>query len=118
MRNIMRRKQVSIKPPKYRLKRGDKVIVIAGKDKGKTGEINRIFRKIGKVEIPGINLVRKHVKQSNERPKGDIIQMAAKIDISNVMLYCPKCKKGTRTSILIEKDKKIRICKKCGHQYK
>ena len=96
-----------------KLKKGDEIIVIAGKDKGRKGKIEKVFSKEGKVLIPGINLVKKHLKPRKEGEKGGIVEIAKPLDVSKVALVCPKCGKPTRVGYLITKDSKERICKKC-----
>ena len=92
------------------LKVGDKVIVIAGKDKGKEGKI--IAKKGERVYVEGINMVKKHVKPNGQGENGGIVDKEASIHISNVMIIDPKTKKPTRIAHKIEKDgKKIRIAK-------
>jgi len=96
-----------------RLKKGDEIIIIAGKDKERKGKIEKVFPKERKVLIPGINLVKKHLKPRREGEKGGIVEIAKPLDISKVALVCPKCGKPTRVGYLITKDTKERICKKC-----
>jgi len=98
-----------------KLKKGDEIIVIAGKDKGRKGKIERVFPKEGKVLIPRINIVKKHLKPRKEGEKGGIVEIAKPLDVSKVALVCPKCGKPTRVGYLITKGSKERICKKC-HQ--
>jgi len=96
-----------------KLKKGDEVIIIAGKDKGRKGKIEKVFSKEGKVLIPGINLVKKHLKPRKEGEKGGIVEIPKPLDVSKVALVCPKCSKPTRVGYLITKESKERICKKC-----
>lgn len=96
-----------------KLKRGDQIIVIAGKDKGRKGKIEKTFSKEGKVLVPGINIVKKHVKSQGENKPGGIIEINKPIDVSKVALVCPRCGKITRIGYLLTKEKKERICKKC-----
>lgn len=97
-----------------KIKKGDEVLVISGKDKGKIGKILRCFPKEGKVIVSGVNLVKKHLKPGPKRPKGEIVTVEAKIFVSKVKLICPYCKKPTRVGYSIKEDKeKVRICKKC-----
>ena len=96
-----------------KLKKGDEIIIIAGKDKGRKGKIERVFPKEGKVLIPGINIVKKHLKPRKEGEKGGIVEIAKPLDVSKVALVCPKCGKPTRVGYLITKGSKERICKKC-----
>ena len=96
-----------------KLKTGDKVIVIAGKDKGKEGKILLVDRKKNKVIVEGINMVSKHQKPNQRNQQGGIIKKEAFLDASNVM-YSLGGGKGTRIGIRIENDKKIRFAKKTG----
>ncbi|WP_035589658.1 50S ribosomal protein L24 [Hippea jasoniae] len=97
-----------------KLKKNDKVKVIAGKDKGKEGTIISFVREKNRVIVEGVNIVKKHVKAS-ATTKGGIIEKEAPIHISNVMLVCPHCNKPTRVGIrLLESGEKVRYCKKCG----
>lgn len=95
-----------------RLKKGDNVQVLLGKDRGKSGTIDRILKAKGKVAITGINMYKRHVKKQGDI-EGGVIEIVKPINMSNVMLVCPSCKKATRVSIKSEGDTKIRVCKKC-----
>jgi len=97
-----------------KIKKGDNVLIITGKDKGRTGKIMRALPKEGKVLIEGINLKKKHARPKRQGEKGQIVQVPAAIDVSNVKLICSKCGKATRIGFKIEKENKQRICKKCG----
>ena len=93
----------------------DTVVVITGKDKGKKGKITAAFPKTGKVVVEGVNMVTKHQKARNAMQPGGIVHKEAPIDASNVMLVCPKCKKGVRVGYsVLENGTKVRVCKKCG----
>ena len=96
-----------------KLRKGDKVKVMAGKDRGQEGTIERIYEKQSKIVIQGINMVKRHVKKNQELPEGGIVDVARPFNLSNVMVVCGKCKKPTRVQFKIEKDKKIRVCAKC-----
>lgn len=96
-----------------RLKVGDTVKVTAGKDKGKTGKIERVFPALGRVVVAGVNLYKKHVKARQNKP-GEIVQAARPLPAGNVALVCPKCNQPTRVGYDVGKDgKKVRICRKC-----
>jgi len=95
------------------MKKGDKVLVITGKDRGKTGLVERVSIEQGRLVVSGVNKIRKRVRKSANRPVGGTIEMFAPIDISNVMLVCPSCGKITRVSYRSEAGKKFRSCKKC-----
>lgn len=96
-----------------KLKKGDNVQVVAGKDKGKTGTIDRVYAKQNTALIQGVNQYKRHIKKSEQTPEGGIMDIPRPIDVSKLMLVCPKCKKLTRIGYKIEKDKKVRVCRKC-----
>lgn len=97
-----------------RIKKGDKVKILAGKDKGKTGKVLQIFSVDRKIVVEGINILTKHTRPRKQGEKGQKIQLPAPLNISNVVLICPKCSKTTRISYKQgEKKKKFRVCKKC-----
>ena len=99
---------------KLNVKKGDTVLVIAGKDNGKTAEVLDCFPSENKVTVKGINVVVKHKKPRSAQDKGGIIKLECKIPASNVMVVCPVCNKATRIKIgENEKGEKVRICKKC-----
>ena len=96
------------------VKTGDNVMVISGKDKGKTGKVLQTSPKEGKVIVEGLNMVTKHVKPRRQGEEGGIVKREAAIAACKVQVVCPKCNKGTRVAHKIEGDKKIRVCKHCG----
>lgn len=100
------------------IKKNDKVKILTGKDKGKTGKILQVLPKEGKVSIEGLNLLIKHLRPQREGEKGQRIEFPAFINVSNVALVCPKCGKPSRVGHKVvkgegKKDKKFRVCKKC-----
>ncbi|MCX6725869.1 MAG: 50S ribosomal protein L24 [Candidatus Shapirobacteria bacterium] len=97
-----------------KLKKGDQVIVLYGKDKGRKGKIEKIFPKTGKILIPGVNIYKKHLKPQGEGKPGGIIDKVFPLPLANVALLCPKCNKRTRIGYQIDKENKYRICRKCG----
>lgn len=99
-----------------KIKKGDTVFVIAGKDKGRKGKITRTLPKAGKIVVEGMNIRKKHTRPRRSGQKGQIIEITSPMDMSNVMLVCPKCGKPTRVGYRIENTEKIRICKKCNEQ--
>ncbi len=99
---------------KVRLKKNDEVVVIAGKDKGKTGKINRVARKSDRVFVEGVNVVNRHTKASLQNQDGGIVEKTMGIHISNVMLVDPKTKKPTRIGFKVEGGKKVRFAKDSG----
>ncbi|EQB8400700.1 50S ribosomal protein L24 [Listeria monocytogenes] len=96
------------------IKKGDKVKVITGKDKGKSGKVLAAFPKKDRVLIEGINMVKKHTKPSNINPQGGILNVEAPIHVSNVMLIDPKTGEPTRVGYEVKGDKKVRVAKKSG----
>ena len=95
-----------------KLKKGDKVIVIAGKDKGKVGVIQRAYPKLNKVVVEGVNIHKKHQKPTQQNPNGSILEMYSPIDASNVMYYDAKSKKATRIGYKIDENgNKVRYMK-------
>ena len=104
---------------KMRIKKGDQIEVITGKpeNKGKRGEVIRVFPKEGRVVVQGVNLRTKHQRQVQSQGKTvnpGIVKLEAPIDVSNVMIVCKKCNKPTRVGISRDGVKAIRVCKKCG----
>ena len=96
-----------------KLKAKDTVKVIAGKDKGKTGKVMRIFRNQNKIVVEKVNILTKHIKKTAQKP-GEKITFEAPFDASNVMVICPHCKKTTRVGYKkLKSGKKERTCKKC-----
>lgn len=96
------------------IKKGDKVIVITGKDKGKTGTVIEALPKRDRVVVEGVNIVKKHQKPTQMNPEGGITEFEGAIHVSNVMLLDPKTNKPTRVGTKIEDGKKVRVAKKSG----
>jgi large subunit ribosomal protein L24 len=99
---------------KCRIKKDDKVKVIAGKDKGKIGKVLKVIRKKNRVLVENVNMVKRHAKPSAQNRQGGIIEGEAPIHWSNLMLMCSKCMAPTRIKIqLLDDGKKVRACSKC-----
>ncbi len=96
-----------------KIKKGDNVKMLIGKDRGKTGKILHVFPKNRRVVVEGLNKIKKHLKARKQGQKGQIIEKERAVDASNVQLICTKCGKPTRIGYRIEGDKKVRLCKKC-----
>lgn len=96
-----------------KLKKGDQVVVIAGKDRGAKRKIEKIFPRLGKVLIPGVNVYKKHVKPQSEGKPGGIVDITKPLPVANVALICPKCGQRTRVGFKVSKEGKRRICRKC-----
>jgi large subunit ribosomal protein L24 len=92
--------------------KGDNVKILLGKDEGKTGNVGRVLAKEGKVFVEGINITKRHVRRQGQ-VEGGIIDLIKPVNISNVALICPNCKKPTRVGFLITDKGKKRICRKC-----
>lgn len=98
----------------YHVKKNDTVMVVAGKDKGKTGKVLSINKKKDRLIVEKVNIIKRHVKPG-QKTKGGIMERESTIAVSNVMVYCEKCAKPVRLgSRLLEDGKKVRFCKKCG----
>lgn len=97
-----------------RLKKGDKVVVMAGKDKGKKGEILSLFPKEEKAIVGGVNMVQRHTRPSAANPEGGILAKEAKVHLSNLMIEDPKDGSPTRVGFRIDGEKKVRFAKKSG----
>lgn len=103
---------------KVHVKKGDTVVVIAGKDKGKKGKVLAVLPSENRVIVEGVNMITKHVKPSAQMQQGGLIHQEGKIHASNVMYYCSKDKMGVRTgNKILEDGTKVRYCKKCGETF-
>lgn len=94
-----------------KIKKGDKVVVIAGADKGKTGVVQKVLPKLDRVVVEGVNVHKKHKKPTQANPEGAILEIYAPIHVSNVAIVDPKTKKATRVGHDIVKGKKVRVTK-------
>jgi large subunit ribosomal protein L24 len=108
---------------KYKIKKGDPVVVITGKDKLtaarntklKGAKVKSVDISKAKVVVENVNMVKRHFRQSQAHPEGGIVEKEMPIDISNVMYCCPKCEKGVRLGVKqLEGGKRVRYCKACG----
>lgn len=99
---------------KMSVRRGDKVLVLTGKDKGKKGKVISTSPRLGRVKVEGVNIIKKHAKPTRRVPQGGIREMEAEFPASRVMVICPACNKPTRASKKVLPDKsRVRTCKKC-----
>ena len=104
--------------PKMSVKKGDQVVVLSGKDKGKQGEVLVAKPAEGKVIVEGVAIVKKATRPNAMNQQGGIIEQEAAIDVSNVMLVCPTCGKPARVGHAKDGEgNKVRVCKKCGAQF-
>ena len=99
---------------KSKIRKNDTVEVIAGKDKGKRGEVVRVDLKKERVVVSGVNIVKKAMKKKSQQDQGGIAEVEAPLNISNVGIVCKKCGKTVRIGYKIDGDKKVRVCRKCG----
>jgi large subunit ribosomal protein L24 len=96
-----------------KIRKGDQVKILAGKDLGKTGKVLRVINEKNRVVVENINIHRKNVRPRREGEKGQIVETPASIHISNIALICTKCGKSTKVGFRFEEAKKVRYCKKC-----
>ena len=101
-----------------KIKKGDNVIVIAGKNKGQKGTISKVFADTNRIVVGGVNKIKKHIKAKNKDSKGSIVEVEASINASNVMVVDPKTGKGTRIGKKEIGGKNVRIAKKSGQELK
>jgi large subunit ribosomal protein L24 len=99
---------------RVKIRTGDTVRVLSGKDRGKTSKVMAVLAGQGRVLVEGVNMVKKHIRPKRSGEKGQRVSVAAPIDLSNVQLVCPGCKKSTRVRINREGKTKQRVCKRCG----
>ncbi len=102
---------------KLHVKTGDTVMILSGKDCGKSGKVLQVSPKEGKVIIEGLNMVTKHVKPRREGEQGGIVKAEGALYASKVQPVCPKCGKPTRVGHVGTGVKKVRVCKKCGAEF-
>lgn len=100
--------------PKVKIRKGDTVMVISGKDKGKTSKVLQVAARDSKVFVEKINMIKRHLRPSRSS-KGGIVEKEGAIHLSKVMIVCPECNKPTRVGLrILETTKHLRFCKKCG----
>jgi len=102
-----------------KIKKGDTILVITGKDRKKTGKVIQVFPKANKIMVDGLNIVKKHIKPKKSGEKGQKVEVPRPFSVSNIKLICPKCKKPTRIGYSLVKkgkEKKVRVCKKCKQE--
>lgn len=96
-----------------KIKKGDNVKILAGKDRSKIGKVVNVYPKIDKITVDGLNLYKKHVRPKREGEKGQIIQVSRPLVVSNVILICQNCKKPVRAGYRFDDNRKVRYCRKC-----
>ncbi len=96
------------------IRKKDKVKIVAGNDRGKIGEVLKVFPGSERIVVEKVNMIKRHSRKSQKMPQGGIIEKEAPIDVSNVMLICPKCGNPARTGTAVLGDgTRVRTCKKC-----
>jgi large subunit ribosomal protein L24 len=101
----------------FHIRKNDLVEVLAGREKGKTGKVLQVFHKKDRVLVEKVNFIKRHSRPSAQTRQGGIIQKEAPLHVSNVLLVCPKCNKGTRMGKkALEDGRKALVCKACGEQ--
>jgi large subunit ribosomal protein L24 len=101
---------------KFRIKQGDTVQVIQGKESGKKGKVLRVLEAQDRVIVERVNFIKRHVRPSKKLPQGGVIEREASMHISNVQMVCPSCGKAARVGVRKEGDTRVRYCKKCNVQ--
>ena len=96
-----------------KIKRGDTILVIAGKNRNKTGKVTKVIKEKDRIAVEGINIAKKHIKPNRTSPQGGIIDITRPIPVSNAMVICPHCSKATRIGCKITEKGKLRVCKHC-----
>lgn len=100
--------------PNTTIKKGDMVQIMAGRERGKTGKVLRVLSARTTVIVEKLNMVKRHAKPTQKNQLGGIVEKEAPLNISNVLLLCPKCNRGVRIGRSVKNEKKQRVCKKCG----
>ena len=98
---------------KLRLAAGDNVVVLSGKDKGKRGKIKLVFSRAGKAEVEGVNVVKRHTKQT-QKAKAGIIEKELPLPVGKLMYVCPKCNKAAKLAFRTSAGARERVCRRCG----
>ncbi len=99
------------------LRKNDVVVAIAGRSRGKQGKVLEVRRGSGRALVEGLQMIKRHTKKSQAQPQGAIVEKEGSIALSNLMLFCPTCKKGVRLGIKRDAAKRIRFCRKCKNEF-
>jgi large subunit ribosomal protein L24 len=100
-----------------KIRRNDIVVVLRGRDQGKQGKVLQVLVEDRRAIVEGVNLVTKHLRKSQDNPKGGITKKEAPIAVANLKLFCAQCKKGVRVARVLEGEKRVRKCKGCGQTF-
>ena len=101
---------------KFRVKKGDTVEVVQGKENGKRGKVLHVLAAEERIIVERVNFIKRHIRPSKKQPQGGVIEREASMHISNVKLVCPSCNQAVRVGVRMEGEDKIRFCKKCNVQ--
>jgi large subunit ribosomal protein L24 len=93
---------------------GDTVEVMVGKDRGRKGKIERVFPAEASVVVEKVNRVKRHLRKTRQHPQGGITEVTRPVPVANVMVLCPHCSRRTRVSMKLVGDRKVRLCRRCG----
>lgn len=96
------------------IKKGDRIKIISGNDKGKTAKVTAAFPALGRITAAGLNMKKKHVRPRRQGDKGELVALPAPFPASRAMLVCPSCGKAARTGVRYQQGRMTRVCKKCG----
>lgn len=99
------------------IRKDDTVVAARGASSGKSGKVLRVLPERGQAVVQGLNIVKKCLRKTQDNPQGGIAEREAPMALSNLLLYCPDCKKGIRTRRVKDAGKMVRKCKKCGHAF-
>ena len=99
-----------------KIRKGDTIVIIKGKDKGKKAKVLRGFPLVSKILVEGVNIKKKHQRPKREGEKGQVVEVPSPIPVSNVKIVCSKCNKASRIGFKKLEKRKIRICKKCNEE--
>lgn len=102
-----------MKKSQIKIKKGDEVYMICGRDRGKHGKVLKVLEKSNTLVIEGLNLIKKHRRPTKQGEKGEVISLPRAVDISNIALRCPRCDRPVRIGYRLSGDKKLRVCRKC-----
>jgi large subunit ribosomal protein L24 len=102
---------------KILLRKDDVVVCIAGRSRGKQGKVLEVRRNSGRVIVEGLQLIKRHTRKNQANPQGAIVEKEGTIALSNLMMFCPTCKKGVRLGIKRDAAKRIRFCRKCRNEF-
>ena len=99
-----------------KIHKGDNVIMLGGKDKGKKGKVSHVFPVVNKIVVESLNLIKKHLRPRQQGQKGQVVSKERAVSVSSVALICKSCGRQTRVGYKIEGENKVRICRKCGNE--